>query len=137
MLLNLLLPALRLAACGAATRAALARLGATLALLFIALILALAGLGFALLAAYSYLETLVPQPAAAAIVAAVTLANTAVITAVALRRPRRPRAPPAGAADIGAQMQAIAGRLNDWARHNPWEAAAAAFAVGIAIGARR
>ena len=137
MWLKLLLPVLRLAAGAGQAKRALARLAVVLTLLFIALVLALAALGFALGAVYGYLATLMTPPAAAAITAAATLALAAIVVAAALYRPRRGRAAPGAIPGIEAQLARIAGRLTGWARQNPWEAAGAAFIVGFAMSRRR
>jgi len=137
MWLNLLAPALRLAAGTAQAKASLTRLAVALGLLLIALILAVAALVFALGALDGYLASFLSDPAAAAITAAIALALAAIVAAAALYRPRRRRASLGDGRRLGEGLGSIVDGLGRWARRNPWEAAAAAFVVGILMGTRR
>jgi membrane protein implicated in regulation of membrane protease activity len=137
MWLNLLAPALRLAAGTAQAKASLTRLAAAFGLLLVALILAVAALAFALWALYAYLATVLTDPAAAAITAAITLALAALVAAAALYRPRRRRMSPGDGRRLGEGIESVVDGLGRWARRNPWEAAAAAFVIGVFMGTRR
>jgi hypothetical protein len=136
MNLRLLLPLLQLVASSGGRKAALRRVAGATAGLFAALVLLLSAFGFGLSAGYGYLATLLPPPTAAAAMAAILLLAATLIVAVpsVLQRRRRAKARAAGAE---APFAAIFTQLSAWGRANPWEAAAAAFVVGLTLGKRR
>jgi hypothetical protein len=131
---KLLVPALRMILGAGAARAALRRLGLVLALLLLALLLILAAFGFGLYAAYGYLATLMPAPAAAAVCAGALLLVAAIVVAAALWRPRATRPARASA---GPSLHGMVDEVTGWVRANPVEATTAALLLGLVVGARR
>jgi hypothetical protein len=131
---KLLVPALRMVLGAGRARAALRRLGLVLALLLVGLLLILAAFGFGLYAAYGYLATLMPEPAAAAVCAAALLLAAAILVAAALWRPRSAR--PAHSSS-GPNLHGMVDEVTGWVRANPAEATTAALLLGLVVGARR
>jgi hypothetical protein len=131
---KLLVPALRMILGAGAARSALRRLGLVLALLLLALLLILVAFGFGLYAAYGYLATLMPVPAAAAICAGVLLLVAVIVVAAALWRPRPARPARSGA---GPSLRGMVDEVTAWVRANPAEATTAALLLGLVVGARR
>lgn len=136
MNLRLLLALLRLFASSGRRKAALGRFAGMLVTFCGALIFLFTAFGFGLSAGYGYLAILLPPPMAAAVMAATFLLAAVLLVSVpsALRRRRRTRVD-AASRDPG--LAAVLNRLSDWGRANPWEAAAAAFIVGLTLGSRR
>lgn len=136
MNLRLLLPLLRLVTSSGQRKVALGRIAGMFVALFGALIFLLAAFGFVLSAGYGYFAILLPPPMAAAVMAAIMLLAAVLLVSVlyALRYQRRIHAE---AARRDAGLMAVFNKLSEWGRANPWEAAAAAFVVGLALGSRR
>lgn len=94
------------------------------------IILALAGLGFGLYAAFVSLCLLMSPAAAAATIGMAMVMAAAVLTLLAFRRPIKRRS---GAHTTTAVTEA----LGQWVRENPGQATAAALAIGFIVGSRR
>jgi hypothetical protein len=131
---KLLVPALQMILGAGAARAALRRLGLVLTLLLVALLLILAAFGFGLYAAYGYLATLMPAPAAAAVCAGGLLLVATIVVATALWRPRTARPARSG---TGPSLHGMVDEVTGWVRANPAEATTAALLLGLVVGARR
>ena len=129
-ILDLLLAATRLAPARHAIGAAIARIAVSCVLILLSIVLALAGLGFGLYAAFISLCVLMSPAAAAATVAAAMALSAAVLTLLAFRRPTK-RGPRAHTATAATEL------LGQWVRANPGQATAAALALGFIVGSRR
>jgi hypothetical protein len=128
--LNLLLSATRLAIARQAAGAAMARIAVSCILVLVSIVLALAGLGFGLYAAFVSLCLLMPPAAAAAVVGTTMVMTAAVLSLLAFRRPsKRGSGTHAGAASTEL--------LRQWVRANPGQATTAALAIGLIVGSRR
>src|SRR5262245_54555202 len=121
---KLLVPALKMVLGAGAARTALRRVGLVLTLLLLALLFILAAFGFGLYAAYSYLATLMPEPAAAAVCAGVLLVVAAIVIAAALWRPRPARRAQSAS---GPSLHGMVDDVTGWVRANPAEATTAAL----------
>jgi hypothetical protein len=128
--LELLLSATHAAMARQAVGVAMARAAVSCLLVLMSIILALAGLGFGLYAAFLALCFLM-SPAAAAVVVGTTMAiAAAVLILLAFRRPMRRRSglrTAAAASDV----------IYQWVRANPGQATAAALVIGSIVGSRR
>jgi hypothetical protein len=131
---KLLVPALQMVLGAGRARAALRRLGLVLTLLLVGFLLILAAFGFGLYAAYGYLATLMPAPAAAAVCAGVLLLVAAILVTAALWRPRSARPARTGS---GPSLHGMVDEVTGWVRANPAEATTAALLLGLVVGARR
>jgi uncharacterized membrane protein YbhN (UPF0104 family) len=129
-ILDLLFSAARLAVAGQAASAAMARIVVSCLLIVMSIVLALAGLGFGLYAAFISLCLLTSPAAAAATIGMAMAAAAAVSALLALRRPTKRRS---GAYSAAAATEA----LGQWVRANPGQATAAALAIGFIVGSRR
>jgi hypothetical protein len=133
-MLSLVWSAVRLLGARAAVQAALQRLVRLAALLLVALASLAAAAGFGLYAAYAWLATLLPPPAAAGICAGALVLLAAIAAAAALWRPgapaRRPRIAPS-------DLPPEAAGILEWGRANPLQAVAAALLLGFLAGRRR
>jgi disulfide bond formation protein DsbB len=139
ILLNLLLSAAQAGISGQRMGATVARLARSCLLILIAIVLALAGLGFGLYAAFAALVLLMSPTSAAAVLAAAMLTIAAALATIALRRPgagsRKSREHAAMAASEA--IDSLANSLRQWVRTNPGQAAAVAAALGFIAGSRR
>jgi hypothetical protein len=140
-LLKLLLSAMRLATWKEAIGAALTRLAVFCLLMTISGVLALAGLGFGLYAAFVSLSSVMSPAIAAATIGAATAVIAALLTVLALRRSRRGvgrRRSGADAAVAGTEaIDQLTRLLGEWVRANPGQATTIALAAGFLLGSRR
>jgi len=128
--LDLLLSATRLAIARQSAGAAMARIAMSCLLVLMSIVLALAGLGFGLYAAFISLCLLMSPAAAAATVGTTMVTAAAVLTLLAFRRPTK-RGSGAHTATAATEV------LSQWVRKNPGQATAAALAIGFIVGSRR
>ena len=126
--LDLLLSATRLAIARQAAGAAMARIAMSCLLILMSIVLALAGLGFGLYAAFISLCLLMSPAAAAATVGTTLAIAAAVLTLLAFRQPAKRRS---GAHTAAAEV------VGQWVQANPGQATATALAIGFILGSRR
>jgi hypothetical protein len=139
ILLNLLLSALRAAISGQTAAAAMARIALSCLLILMSIILALAGLGFGLYAAFISLGPLMSPASAAAVIAATMMIIAAAMATLAFRRPSvsQPRSRAHAAAVSAEAIDSLANTLSQWVKANPGQATAVALVVGFIAGSRR
>lgn len=135
-MLNLLLSTLRLSSGAKAAKAAAARAASVVVMLLMALMLIVLALAFGLYAAYGQLATMMTAPAAAGLIAGALAILAALMTAVALWRPKRAR-PARESERADGPFSAIVDDLGAWARGNPTEAALSAFILGMALSRKK
>jgi hypothetical protein len=136
-ILNLLLSTVRLANWREAIDAALARLAVFCFLMMTAAVLALAGLGFGLYAAFVSLGSVMSPVTAAATIGAAMAVLAALLTIAALRRSRRGARRRTSGVDAAATIDDLTRSFGQWMRANPGQAATIALAAGFLLGSRR
>jgi hypothetical protein len=100
-------------------------------------VLAVAGLGFGLYAAFVSLGSVMSSAAAAATIGAAMVVIAALLTIGILRRSRRGGRRRATGADAPAAIDHLMRSLGEWAKSNPGQAATIALAAGFLLGSRR
>lgn len=138
ILATLLMSVARAAISRQAAGAAMARVALSCLLILSSIVLALAGLGFGLYAAFIALGLFMPPAPAAAVVAAATMMISATVGALAFRRPRATRRRGADAATAASEaVDSLMSTLGKWVQANPGHATALALAIGFIAGSRR
>jgi len=133
-----LMSAARAAISRQAAGAAMARVALSCVLILMSVVLALAGLGFGLYAAFIALGLFMPPAPAAAVIAAATILIAAAMAALAFRRPRATRRPGADAATAASEaVDSLMSTLGKWVQANPGQATVLALAIGFIAGSRR
>jgi hypothetical protein len=137
VVLNLLLSAIRVANWKEAVGAALGRIAVFCFLMMTCAVLAVAGLGFGLYAAFVSLGSVMSPAAAAATIGAAMVVIAALLTVGTFRRSRRGGRRRASGADTAAAIDHVMRSLGEWVKSNPGQAATIALAAGFLLGSRR